>query len=146
MEFTSSSITLTIAVLGAVLGVLNFWRSVVRDSYRVKVIPKLWLSGDGEGLCIEVINMSNFAITIDDVGFFLMGGDRLVLSECFTRSAKLPERLEPRTAFTIYASPSAYQDSRFSVALKAYAKTSCGKTFKGTSNFFKALIKKRRLT
>ena len=135
-------ITLSIAILGAALGVLNFWRSVVRDSYRVKVIPKFWTSEASNGICIEVINLGNFDITIIEVGIQLRNDTRLAVHSCYTNTKRLPERLEARTSLTVYAAPGTEDDPRLAGGLYAYAKTSCGKRFKGRSGFLKQAIRK----
>ena len=47
MSITRDDITLAIAILGAVLGILNFVRLWWRDRLRLKVIPKLYASIGG---------------------------------------------------------------------------------------------------
>ncbi len=67
-------ITLSIAVLGAVLGIINTWHSLDRSRVKLKVLPAHAIPVGGVDprltFCIEVTNMSAFAVTAHDVGVF----------------------------------------------------------------------------
>jgi hypothetical protein len=143
-----TGVTLGIALTGATLGVLNFWRSVTRDRVNVKVTPRRYATDSGlDGFCIEVINLGFIPITIDQVGFTLPKGQVMLPVEVsFVGSLRLPERLEPRTSLTYYFRPGASKNEDFSVLRGAFAQTACGKTFKGKSDFLKAPIQHLAIT
>lgn len=74
----AQTITLVIAVIGAVLGIINTWRNIIKDRFRVVVrasnmfILNNEVFGGGiskKGVSIDVINLSTFAITIIEIGF-----------------------------------------------------------------------------
>src|ERR1041385_1896118 len=97
----SDTITLVIAVIGAVLGILNAYRDFSRDRVKLRVVPKvafnvgannvitgdrptslmnqLLRDGCPARLCIEVINLSTFPITISAAGFGRVSERRHVL-------------------------------------------------------------------
>lgn len=134
-------VTFGIAIVGATLGVVNFWRALDRDRTKLKVIPKLYKSTGGEsGFSVEIINLSLFTISVAEVGFFLKNGERLVGLESFGTNKILPERLESRAAFTFYFAPGTDQDKRATEIRHAYAWTSCDRVFAGNSKALKSRV------
>src|SRR5678815_1261184 len=74
--------TLSCAVVGAVLGIINTWHGLNQRRVKLKVLPKVAypISHSGEfgpemG-CIEVTNLSTFPVTVRDVGFTIDGDPR----------------------------------------------------------------------
>ena len=76
------------AIAGGILGVFNFVQSFWQRSVRLRVGPKLSVRVDGgflstsvdlipEGsVCIEVTNLSSFPVTLAEVGFSPIGGNK----------------------------------------------------------------------
>lgn len=101
-------ITFAIAVLGAILGVINTWHAIDKSRVKLRVIPKHAIPVGGMDnrltFCIEVINLSSFAVTIDEAGVFLQGSqNRLAYTNPITNdNGSWPRRLEPRSAVTVY--------------------------------------------
>ena len=101
------------ASVGAVLGIINTWRAMDRDRVNLRVTTKTAIPfnipglGDDPILCIEVLNLSAFPVTVTQVGFSLGGDQRLVLIDPIISptQTRLPIRLEPRTSITCYAAP-----------------------------------------
>ena len=149
----SESITLTIAIIGAVcgvtgvvLGIVNTWRQLRRDKVRLKIVPSHVIpvgavADPGWNFGIEVINMSEFPVTISDVGFLLNNGDKGTIATLpgFEQYGSLPLRLEPRTAFSKYffvdSETNDWKDTK-----SAYALTLDGTLATGTSGALKQLI------
>lgn len=136
---TTELITLPIAVVGAVLGIVNTWRGLDRDRLKLRVIPKIALPAGGldrrQRLCIEVINLSTFPVTINEVGFHLKGTTSrwALVSPTLLDGGKFPRRLEPRSAFTAYFDPGPESDPGFPLIAKAaYASTDCQETKTGS--------------
>lgn len=137
---TMAIITFGVALLGAVLGVINTWRSLDRDCVKLLVTPKTAIPVDGlESMfgsidfCIEVINLSFFPLTISEVGFLHKGvASRAVVIQPLTLDgSSIPRKLGPREAITFYMDR---PRRRVGHPLRcAYATTSCGHTFKGKS-------------
>ncbi len=135
-------ITFSLAVLGAVLGVLNTWRSIDKDRVKLKVIPKqaIPVGGADERLtfCVEVINLSSIPVTVSDVGVLYRGTDRrgcMTVIPVMSPDGPFPRRLEPRSAFTVYS-----QEPENRRHLKcAYAKTECGVQATGSSRTFRGM-------
>jgi hypothetical protein len=70
-------VTLSIAVLGAVLGVINTWRAIDSSRVKLKVLPRHAIPVGGApshiGFCIAVTNLSAFPVTVNEVGVLYRG-------------------------------------------------------------------------
>ena len=135
-------VTVILATIGTVLGCINTFVLLNNRRVRLRVVPKSATPGDGgiltdstrhiEGgtVCIEVVNLSSFPVTISDVGYTLPSKRRASFcSPILLDSKPWPRRLEPREAVTAYANISVVPSN----IGKAYAKTDCGVTRFGTS-------------
>ena len=73
----TQAVTLAIALLGAVLGVINTWHALDKNRVKLKVVPKIAMtlgrSGSAVGFCIEITNLSAFAVTVDEAGVHFRG-------------------------------------------------------------------------
>lgn len=147
---TTSVITLIIAVVGAVLGIVNTWVQLSKNRVRMKIIPKaghhlgsMFIHSvlaqstapntpDDDRLCVEVANLSDFPVTINEVG---LGSDikfktRHVLTPKTLDDKPWPRRLQSRESVTVYAE----RKMSFCIPVKyAYATTQCGQTRYGTN-------------
>lgn len=139
------AITLAIAGLGAVLGIINTWHGL--DTSRVKLIVRpahaipLGAADPNLKFCIEVTNLSAFAVTISDVGVFYKGTNNrgCIVQPILLDGGGWPRRLEPRSSVTIYGqTPSSSPDQRIRCA---YARTECGYTKTGTSPALKQIAR-----
>ncbi len=151
---TTEKITLIIAIvgvacglLGAVLGIINTWNQIRKNKVRLKVtpihiIPVGAMSSANIDFGIEVINLSDFAVTITDVGFVLRNKKKAtsIPVESMDHPKGLPIRLEPRTSYKKYFSKSAIDTSGARIK-SAYAYTECGETLTGTSGALKQVAK-----
>lgn len=139
---TKDGITLGIALLGAVLGVLNFWRAVTRDRVWLKVMLRSYITPAGGGVCIEVINLSFLPVTVSQIGFTLPDKKIAIpTTVSLFNGVNFPQRLEPRASFT-YNYPMGTADPVSMAPFRhAFARTACGKTFKTKTHRFKAAIK-----
>lgn len=148
-------------LLGAVLGIINTWTQLSRNRVRLRVVPRIGFQTSHNGLgitcdridpgdekrlfryparlCIEVVNLSTFPVTIHDVGF----GNPKKLRHCLVQPETSPQRswpvrLESREGVTAFGAVGAVQlDAKIIRNAKAYARTDCGKTCYGTSPFFR---------
>lgn len=133
----NESITLGVALLGAALGILNTWQSLSASRVRLRVRPAHAIAvPTGQNLfSIEVVNLSNFAVTVDDVGFTLGGntvkGTRAAIPQpILIDGGRWPRRLESREAVSVYFDHLDMIGRRIG---RAYASTACGETAYGTS-------------
>ena len=131
------AITLAVAVLGAVLGIINTWHGLDKSRLKLKVTPKLAIPLGGFDprltFCIEVTNLGFFPVTVYDVGVYYTGTkDRgSIIQPFLADGGKWPRRLEPRSSVSVYSqTPTAPRGCRIGCA---YAKTECGYTRTGTS-------------
>jgi hypothetical protein len=138
-------ITLAIASVGAVLGVINTWSALDKSRVKLRVLPKHAIpvgSADPRlTFCIEVTNLSDFAVTVEDVGVFYRGTNRRgsIILPMFFDAGGWPRRLEPRSSVTLYSeTPTASAGHPIKCA---YATTQCGHTKTGTSPALKELAK-----
>jgi len=135
---TSQIVTLCIAVLGAALGVVNTWQVLDKSRVKLRVRPAQAIPvGPVSGavrFCIEVTNVSNFAVTIREVGYLYRGSDERAayMPPILIDGGDWPRRLEPRSTVTAFGQT---PDSRLREhRLKcAYARTACGVTRTGVS-------------
>ena len=165
ITITRDDITLLIAILGAVLGILNFTRGWWRNRVRLKVKPvfltrHLFPSGKADLTMffenrggqkiprvwgVEVMN-KGVPVKIREVGFQLKGSsDRAALlrqiSECFVA---LPHLLDRHDSVSIYAD--LIDDSGGYAHLgnfkRAYVRTTADQQFTGSTRAFKRAVKK----
>jgi hypothetical protein len=160
-----SEITLTVAIIGAVLGIFNTWRQISKDRVRLRVIPKLafqiasratmsaaqltdgvkqrLIAGEVPRLQIEIINLSAFAVTVSNAGWGIFSDEELTCtSQPYLPAGQTwPSRLEPRQSVTLEFQPGVAPDERIEAI--AYATTDCGHTFYGKSPVFTEYMKWR---
>lgn len=137
------AITLAIAILGAVLGLINTWHAIDKKRVKIRVRPKHAIPVGAVDpritFCIEITNLSEFAITVDEVGVFYNGTDNrgAYTNPILIDGKSWPRRLEPRSSVTVYGQP---PEPKSGHSLKcAYARTECGVTRTGTSPALKQL-------
>jgi hypothetical protein len=152
------AITLAVAVTGAVLGIINTCTQLSKQRVRLRVVPMpaivrgnfVLKRTDGPEfppsaaiqLCVEVVNLSTFPVTVDEIGF---GPDRKRKHRHFiiplqNYGDQLPKRLESREAMTVYAQPGLRLDPKIVWKPRAYAKTACGRVSYGSSPAFKQYV------
>ncbi len=139
------AMTLAIALLGAVLGVINTWHAIDKSRVKLRVRPKQAIpvgAADPDlTFCIEITNLSAFAVTVYETGVFYKGTDRrgAYVQPILIDGKGWPRRLEPRSSVTVYGQPPSTMPGH---PLKcSYATTECGVTSTGTSPAFKQLAK-----
>jgi len=154
ITFDKETVTLATAItgvafglLGAVLGVLNTWRSFDRDRVRVRVVPLGYIQEGGvSGVCIEIVNLGFVPITVSQVGFTISGSDKQIipLDLFYGHGERLPHRLEARTAFTAYLRAGAEKHPRFATVKSAFVTTACGRRFTGRSKSLRRFVELAR--
>lgn len=168
-------VTFGIALVGATLGILNFLIERSRTRVRLRVVPKLsylmkrgfdgeetWLSSTvpdsrfqakigAESLpfrwSIEVVNLSEFPVSISQVGFGSPRGGPdgqrcFIVAPATSSGSNLPVRLESRQAETFH---SMINQPLHGLAIAnpiAWAQTECGVTSTGTSAMLKSQASK----
>lgn len=135
--------TLTIAVLGAVLGVINIWHQLDRTRVKLRVVPKRAIPYGGVDarltFCMEITNLSAFAVTVEEVGVLYQGTDS---RSAYTQPIVIdrgswPRRLESRESVTVFGQP---PSAKLGNPLKcAYARTACGVVRTGSSPAFRQM-------
>jgi len=146
----TEAITLAIAVLGAVLGVINTWRAIDRDRIKIRVCP-IWsfinLAGNMQTrFGVEITNLSSVPITVSQVGFLLSGDKEkqfVFMPECVD-GGTFPRRMEPRTAMSALMTIGSEDNPTFGHVSCAFVTTACGKRITGTSPALRGLIQKHR--
>ena len=141
-----TGVTLGIALLGAVLGIINTWHQISKDRVRLRVAPKIvrLVQADqtsGPQLCIEVINLSTFPVTISGVGFCTRGNDLVVVDPIFLDQGSCPRRLDPRQSVSAFLNEEWRKDHDLKHARRAFATTQCGVTRYGTVKRLKKQIR-----
>ena len=154
------AITFAIALVGAVLGILNTWRNFDRDRLKIKVRPTNLItlattySGsdiEKRGLNVDVINQSTFPVTITEIGFAnfylftnkIKGGKSLPFKWENLNGLSLPQRLESRESISFFIFEEVLEGHENLKNIKyAYAKTACGQFFKGSSELFIEIIQR----
>jgi hypothetical protein len=129
------ALTMAIAFLGAVLGIINTWHGLDKSRVKLRVRPAHAIPVRGAdpsiGLSIAVTNLSAFAITVNEVGvLFRDKSSRGVIRPILVAGGPLPRRLEPRSSLTLYARRLSRSDGKIRCA---YASTACGVRQTGNS-------------
>lgn len=135
-------ITVILATIGTVLGCINTFQLLNSRRVRLRVVPKsatldeggVWTDSTKHmqqgAVCIEVVNLSSFPITVAEVGYTLPQRRRATIIKPILHDSKAwPRRLEPREAVTVYGH---LADLPRNVG-KAFARTDCGVTRFGNS-------------
>ena len=140
---TVEAITLAIAVLGAVLGIVNTWHNLDKTRVKLVVRPKhaipVGATDPNLAFCIEITNLSSFAVTVSDVGVLYYGTSArgALTRPVLNNGEKWPRRLEPRSSVTVYAhNPATNSTHKIRCA---YATTECGVTVRATSPALKQI-------
>lgn len=145
-------------MLGAITGGLALWHQHRTTRVRLRITPKAVKHRDlanvvtsttdgelGEEFCIEVANLSAFAVTIDEVGFLTpsnRNGDRAVLMPLTFDGGGWPRRLEPHTSVNCYSTPVPAAVLRMTT--RCYAQTASGVIRYGSSPALCAMIRAAR--
>lgn len=143
------AVTFGLALLGAVLGVMNTWRTFDRDRPKLRVVFKhaipVGMASSRIRYSIEVINLSTFPLTIGEIGFQLRGTDtRAAISQpTLIDSKPWPRRLEPRESVTAYIVGDDL-DATPRPLRRAYATTTCGFTATGMTPAMKQVAAAHR--
>jgi hypothetical protein len=131
------AITLAIAVLGAVLGVINTWIGLDKSRVKLRVAPAHAIPvGDADPrlrFSLTITILSAFVVTIKEAGiFYSRSTKRGSLTQPVLADGRAwPRRLEPRSSVTLYSQrPAAVNGRRIRTA---YARTACGVTKTGSS-------------
>ena len=138
-QSNSSSITLVIAVLGALLGIYNTWRATKRDNVCVKLRPKVVTQKNGDNwLAVDLINLSVFPVTITGISLTFRGGKESVSFS--NLGVELPKRLESRAMLSATFPAPASQLPDFHRIVGIHAETACGFRFSCSQKHFRPLI------
>jgi hypothetical protein len=136
--------TLFIALTGAVLGIINLWRSISHDKPKIKVTPKrvfpVGAADSRINFSIEAVNLGAVAVTICELGLLHHGtkGRSSLIQPIIFDGGDWPRRLEPRTSITVFGRTDLIKGRETPIQC-AYAMTDCGLTFKGNSGALKAI-------
>ncbi|MDP8204970.1 MAG: hypothetical protein P9L95_10610 [Candidatus Tenebribacter mawsonii] len=136
-------VTFSIAVLGAVLGIINTWYNLDKNRVKLKVTPAYAIPVEDIDqrlkFCVQITNLSSFPLTISDAGVFFTGTDSRgsIISPVFSDGGNWPKKLEPRTSVSVY---SQIPETPAGHKIKcAYAITQCGEVCIGTSGALKQI-------
>ena len=122
-------------VLGFVLGVINTFRLFRKDRVRVRVrvsgFVAFPLGTLVEGMSVEVVNLSEFPVTVTDVNPLKRDGQQLFFLRLpLPRSDPLPRRLEPRDRMTICFPEPVFEGVDLSDYYCIRVETACGAVIK----------------
>jgi hypothetical protein len=147
------AVTLIIAILGAVLGLigtvlslLNTWRAFDRDRVKLRVVPKYAFPVGGSDnrprVSIDVTNLSMFPVTVSQIGFLFHDSTNcgVLLQPIMLDGGTFPRRLEPRTSFSVMCDPTQHLEPAFASIRCAYVKTDCGVTVEGNSPALRQMV------
>lgn len=133
-------LTIALASVGAVLGVINTWNAINQHRVRLRVNPALAFAPDGAplALSIEIVNLSAFPITLTELGFKLSRAKKIPMLDAASLDGKsLPRRLEAREAAVFLLNVQALSQARGLHLTKAYVRTACGRVKTGSSPAFR---------
>lgn len=139
-------ITLVIAVIGALLGIINTRHLLDQSKVKLKVLPKraipVGATDPRINFCIEITNLSAFPLTISEAGVMFAGSElrASLTNPLFSDNSNWPKRLDPRTSVTVYCvTPEPPPGSMIECA---YAMTQCGEVVKGSSKALEQIAMK----
>jgi hypothetical protein len=141
-------VTLSVALAGLALGILNAVRDYMRHNVRLRVIPKIQYPVGPVDLDrrprigFDIINDSNFPVTVHEVGFLNRGTKvRSAMHKPVTPHGEpWPSRLEGLSSITVNSTAEYLEHPSFRQARCAYVTTTTGKTFTGMSESVQQVI------
>lgn len=130
-----SLISIILASIGALLGIINTSYLVFKDRIRLKLRIRMVIMAQGHEVvskdlyCLEVTNLSFIPVTVKEVGFLLPGksGQKIPFVFQPAPGSKLPHRLEARASVSVYSTKEETDGINQMKCDKAYLKTDCGK-------------------
>jgi len=136
-------VTFGIAVIGAVFGVYHFAKSIASEHVRLVLTARVQVGpGGARAIVLEAVNRSAFTVTITAIGFALDGTD---FGFDASLGRDLPQRLEPRAAFTAVAPLSIADETDWFPRVRGvYAGTACGAQLRRPSKWLRSLAKEAR--
>ena len=152
----ADSITLSVAVLGAITGIVgtglaiwSLYRQIDEDRVKLRVSPSCALSAADPNmpfLAISVTNLSKFALTVREVGVLLQDRDQKFIhpSAQLHNGQTLPARMEPRTSISVYFPPDYLRDDAHRTAYVAYAETACQEQIRSPSGLLPNIVEELR--
>lgn len=134
-----SIVSLAIGSVGAVLGVINTWNALERQRVKLVVKPaQSMLVPSGQTvLTVEVLNLSNFPVTVAEIGFRLRNGQKAITPGNLLNGKPLPQRIESRDSVTAFFDLTDFDPSQIVIA---FASTRCGECEEGFSPALEMLI------
>jgi hypothetical protein len=142
------ALTLAIAFLGAVLGVINTWHGLDKSRVKLRVRPAHAIPYGAADprieMSIEITNLSSFAITVREVGLFYKHTKArgAFPNPILFDGGSWPRRLEPRSSVMICARRPAGSPGPIKCA---YARTECGVTQTGNSPALRQISREESL-
>ena len=140
-------VTLSIDVVGALLGLINTWLPVSQHLVRLKVTPLRVTPVGGMPVNIrfgiQIVVLGAVTVTIDDSGVLYRGTKRRgsIVAPVHPGGGSWPRRLEPRSSVTVYSQhPESDSVSRIKCA---YARTKCGRIKKGASPALRQMVSRQ---
>ena len=120
--------TVTVAVIGAVLGIINTIYAIFKDKVKLRVIPE-WAKSitHDEPFHIEIngMNVGFIPVTVQEVGFYTSINKKLTSITPISPDTKekqyLPYRIEARSSFRIAFTDDIGRTPVFKMAKYAYA-------------------------
>ncbi len=139
------AVTLSIAVLGAALGVMNTLLSIDRRRVKISLTPKQSIAVGGYNasdsqLCFDIVNYSDFPITVSEIGVLHWWTSSRGYIQQYSA---LPKKLDRRESYSIYVEKNVLDPLNGFKAKCVYLKTDCGVMVKGSSPALKQMIKCR---
>jgi len=142
-----TGVTLGIALVGVVLGIINTIHSLNRDRIILRVIPVRVLTPGlslREDLGVQIINLSYIPVVVSVVGFSLSKRsffpskgkkDKRIpfINPVVLEGGAFPRVLNPGFLMTILVPEQILKSEKFKSVKFAYARTSCGLIFKGNN-------------
>lgn len=142
------TVTFAVAVLGAVLGVINTWHNLDKSRVKLRVRPAhaipVGAADQRIELSIEISNLSAFAVSVSEAGVLYSGTRNrgAIINPLFANGGGWPRRLEPRSSITVYS----HLPPAHGRGIKcAYARTECGVIKTGTSPALKQMAREQEL-
>ena len=121
------------SAIGAVAGVLGLGNMIDRQQVKLRVTPAPAFGYDGQpaGISVEVVNLSSFAVVIDEIGFNRRDGRRYsFMGNRLNNGRTCPCRLEARESVSALFPVGSFDLNQ---ATTGFARTSCGKVISGDS-------------
>lgn len=137
-----NAITAAVALAGLILGTINTFAVLRRDRVSVRVLLRRYVGSDGSrGICIEVVNLSYFTVTVTAVGIAIKGGEEF---QMLSPIRECPFEVKPMGKVSLPMREGAEDHEAVARGKFAFARLATGERFRCRGKVLREIVARAR--